>query len=333
MKLLVIGDPHFKKDNTLTMTKVSNEILAIATARKPELIVCLGDVLDTHEKIHLEPFSQAVNFLERLADLAPLILLVGNHDRLNNSDFCSDRSPFLGFRHHPRITLVDLPVWKGDFIYVPYVPNGRFLEALNMIGYDPSNASKHPKCIFAHQEFRGAKMGAIESKDGDFWDSSWPQVISGHIHDHQIINNVYYVGTPVQHNYGESANKAVLWYDSIGDELERIPLTSVPLKRIVHLWMEDLNDFQKKLPEGFSIRVILHVQPTEELAVKKDPRYQALSMMVDKIKVKPDVEPKEGLEATVHTLVKKNELSLTRLMLDLLEDEETRRIFQEEIVT
>lgn len=328
MNVLVIGDPHFKKDNTLTMEKVALEILLVAETRKPDLIVCLGDVLDTHEKIHLEPFTQATVFLEKLAEVAPLILLIGNHDRLNNSDFCSYKSPFLGFRNHPRITLVDEPMWRDNFIYVPYVPNGRFLDALKLVGYDPETSDKHPECIFAHQEFLGCKMGAIESKNGDLWKDIYPQVISGHIHDYQVVGKVYYVGTPVQHNYGESADKAVLWYPS----MERIKLNSVPLKRIVHLWVEDLDHFHDKLPAGFSLRVILHVQPTEELSIKKDPRFQALVSSVDKIKIKPDVEPKEGLEATVHTLVKNHSLSVSKIVLDLLDDLESRKLFEEEIM-
>ncbi len=44
---------------------------------------------------------------------------------------------------------------------------------------------KNVNCIFAHQEFYGCKMGAIESIEGDKWDHSFPLVIRGHIHSEQ----------------------------------------------------------------------------------------------------------------------------------------------------
>ncbi len=53
---------------------------------------------------------------------------------------------------------------------VPYVPPGRFVEALNIID---NEWWKNVNCIFAHQEFYGCKMGAIESIEGDKWDHSF----------------------------------------------------------------------------------------------------------------------------------------------------------------
>ena len=81
-------------------------------------------------------------------------------------------------------------MFVSKFLFVPYVPPGRFVEALET--YKNINW-KDVDCIFAHQEFYGCKMGAILSEEGDKWESKWPLVVSGHIHSRQWINkNIYY---------------------------------------------------------------------------------------------------------------------------------------------
>ena len=68
-------------------------------------------------------------------------------------------------------------------------------------------------CIFAHQEFRGCKMGKEISK-GDEWNAEYPLVISGHIHDYQIVGkNILYPGSSIQHTYTETHNKRIWLVD------------------------------------------------------------------------------------------------------------------------
>ena len=96
---------------------------------------------------------------------------------------------------------------KGyNFAFVPYVPPGRFMDALNTIDGSLNDFS----AIFCHQEFYGAKMGAIISQSGDIWDINKPLIISGHIHDYdRLQNNIIYVGTPIQHAFGDKSDKTV----------------------------------------------------------------------------------------------------------------------------
>src|SRR5690606_19100290 len=61
-----------------------------------------------------------------------------------------------------------------------------------------------------HQEFLGCNLGIKKSEEGDPWDENYPLVISGHIHDYQkLAENLIYVGTPYQINFGEPHQKAV----------------------------------------------------------------------------------------------------------------------------
>src|SRR3990167_4630328 len=173
MRIFVLGDPHFKKDNLHIFEGICNEILSIIDERKPDLCVCLGDTLDTHDRIYLRAQTMAMRFFADIARRCPLIILIGNHDRENNSDFMSKVHPFVGLESHPNIIVVYTSIRETreghNFIYVPYVPPGRFMEALNSINYSPSTSVDHPDLIFCHQEFNGCNMGMVVSTKGDVW--------------------------------------------------------------------------------------------------------------------------------------------------------------------
>lgn len=228
---LAIGDPHFKVANIRETTEMVTKIVALAQTRKPTFIVVLGDVLDRHETIHVSPLERATDFLHQLREIAPLYVLIGNHDRPNNSNFLTSEHPFNALKDWPNTIVVDRVV-RGTigthkFLWVPYVPPGRFMEALNTVPVEDIttalnelslNQSDRPTplrgitAVFAHQEFRGAKMGAIISSEGDEWPLSYPQVFSGHIHDYDELQaNLRYTGTPMQHAFGDRDDKTVSW--------------------------------------------------------------------------------------------------------------------------
>src|ERR1700677_1968587 len=164
---LVIGDPHFKISNIIETQAMIASIMIQANKKRPDIIVVLGDVLDRHESIHVSPLTRAVNFLKSLTEITPTYVLIGNHDLKNNQQFLSDEHPFVSLKYwHQNMTIVSTTLMvniKGqNLVFVPYVPPGRFLEALNLCqGWESATA------IFAHQEFFGCQMGAICSTDGD----------------------------------------------------------------------------------------------------------------------------------------------------------------------
>jgi len=117
---------------------------------------------------------------------------------------------------------------------------------------------KKSTCIFAHQEFKGAKMGAIISEEGDPWSLDLPLVISGHIHDYDHLQtNIIYTGTPIQHAFGDRSDKTVSWFTfngSGGFHEERINL-KLPKKIIIRVPYDQIED--TSLPENTEIKVIV----------------------------------------------------------------------------
>lgn len=227
VRALVIGDPHFQVSNLAEVETFCSNLLKLIEHIKPDIVVILGDFLHRHETIHVDPLCKAVKLLEEISKTVHVYLLIGNHDRRNNSDFMSEFHPFTAIKKWKDVTVIDKATkvnvtpkkrcgenaMGANFLFVPYVPDGRFAEALDTIDlkeFEDGWKSKYIDAIFAHQTFYGAKMGAIESKDGDRWDPEWPLVISGHIHDHDHLQpNILYTGAPMQHAFGDKANKTV----------------------------------------------------------------------------------------------------------------------------
>lgn len=254
MNILVIGDPHFKVCNAKEMTSLCDQIIELVKTRHPDFIVILGDTLDRHESIHMSPLCQSVEFLRQLQDLSFLYVIIGNHDRKNNRDFLSDEHPFTALKYWNNTQIIDvvkiIKITKNQkkykFTMVPYVYPGRFMEALDTV-----SKWENSTCIFCHQEFEGAQMGPVISIDGDKWSPTLPYIISGHIHDyHKVHDNILYVGTPIQHKFGDSDDKIIIFL-TIDQKItnhdnciyEKIAL-KLPLKKIIHLNVADVPTFR-----------------------------------------------------------------------------------------
>lgn len=261
MNVLVVGDPHFKENNLMITRLMSDKIIDIAKERQPNFIIVLGDVLDTHEQINMYAYNNAIYFLRALQDIAPLYVLIGNHDRVNNQVFLTDEHIFTALHYWNNTTIVHDTLEKTidgcSFVFVPYVPTGRFQEALTRVNYTNATA------IFCHQEFKGAQMGAKKSLHGDDWPDTYPLVISGHIHDYCLLQkNLLYPGTPIQHRFGESEDKAIIMatFNNNDFTYERIDL-GLPKKKIINLEIDKINDYV--LDENIEAKIMIHCKTTD----------------------------------------------------------------------
>ena len=125
-------------------------------------------------------------------------------------------------------------------------------------------------------------MGVIESIEGDKWPLSYPEVISGHIHDKQKPQkNIYYTGSCMQHAFGESHDKTIAWltFEDNGYNktysTEEISL-NLPKKRIVYLEVEDLEDYVVPETEDM-LRLTVSGTREEFKAFKKTKKYQQMA--------------------------------------------------------
>jgi len=275
-RALIVGDIHFKTKNVLRAREFVNACIAAAEQYKPDFIVLLGDILDTHEIVRTQPYKIATEFIEELSKIAEVFVLIGNHDYINQLQFLTENHPFNPLKKWDNVTIVDKVVDRviGDkqFTFVPFVPPGRFVEAL-----DTCVDWKSSECIFAHQEFKGCKMGAMISICGDEWKDSYPKVISGHIHNEQKIGgNIWYTGSAIQHSFGEESNKFI-WSVEWGDKqsIEKVDL-GLKRKKMIYTSMEDVEKYMTKSFKNEEIKMNIKGRMEEFKVFRKSKNYAEL---------------------------------------------------------
>ena len=275
VKSVVIGDPHFRVDNIQEVDMFIERITALVIKEAPDFVVCLGDLLHTHERVHTIVLNKAYDFIKRMSEITKTFVLVGNHDYIQNQQFLTQNHWMNGMKEWNNVVIVDSVVEynvKGcSFIFTPYVPNGRFADALSTCKTWPSVT-----CIFAHQEFYGCKMGAIISVDGDKWDESNPEIISGHIHSKQRPQkNIYYPGASIQTAFGESEDNIipVVTFSVSGYSANEVDL-DLPKKKIVYT---DLESVESMSSVDKNIKLSISGSDYNEFkAFKKTEKYKEL---------------------------------------------------------
>jgi len=297
-KILCIGDPHFKTDNEVEVNMFIERIISLLEKEQPDLCVILGDVLHTHENVHVSPLNKAYEFITKVKNIAETVVLVGNHDMINQTQYLTKNHWMNGMKEWDNLTIVDTVIKKtiGDntFYFSPYTPNGRFVEALNTLDEEWRNAT----CIFAHQEFLGSKFGGIISTHGDAWDEKFPQVISGHIHGRQTPqSNILYTGSALQNCFGESDKNTISIFNfsssqQEGEEKlqENIYVKEVdlllPRKKIIYVDISKMENFV--LPENQDkIKVTIKGDADLLKEFKKSKKYKDLLKNKAKIVFKP----------------------------------------------
>ena len=343
LNILCIGDIHIQTSNTVDIKKFTEKVYEYIKINNEiiDIIVLMGDILHTHERLHTIPFNIANNMIEQLSKIKPLYILVGNHDYINNSQFLTDNHWMNCFKNKHNIFVVDKTIIYNhnnlNVIMSPYVPDGRFIESLNLSQTTNNFNWKKADCVLAHQLFDGAKMGAIVAENVEKWDESFPYLISGHIHDKQKLqNNLYYTGSSIQHAFGESHDKTIcLVKIDTSIQLEEIDL-DLPKKQILYYDIETIDPSINKENE-IEIEKILKILDTcnthykititgnfEQFKVfKKNPVYTKLQKNDTKIVFKNklvDILNKKHLINT--TLENSSNLSFQDILYELVKNDE-----------
>ena len=325
MSCIIIGDPHFQVTNIPEVNAFIESIEKHTIQKNPDFIVILGDVLHTHERIHSIPLNKAYEFIDKMRKIAKTYVLVGNHDMQNNQNFLEPNHWMNGLKEWENVVIVDTVIHENifgyNFVFCPYVPVGRFEEALNTCSFQWKSA----KCIFAHQEFYGCKMGAITSIEGDIWNDCFPNVISGHIHSKQTLKNIYYCGSSMQIAFGESSENVIPYItfnESNTYVLEENNL-ELPRKKIVYI---DIDNIHKYAPKNTTDKIKLTVSGSyEEFKVlKKTQKYKELLEEGVKIAFKPVL-----LEKNYNTQLKNTDfLSILNTLVEEKKDENIYKIYK-----
>lgn len=277
MKILCIGDIHIKPTNVHLVDLLEDQVVSAVKTQKITHVVLLGDILDTFERLHTQALNRAYQFIQNIRVHAVVYILVGNHDLINNQQFLTTQHWMNALKDWSNVIIVDTVISLESVLFVPYVPVGRFQEALETCSTLDWKSADY---IFAHQEFKGCKMGAVVSVHGDDWLDSFPMVISGHIHDRQTPqDNIYYIGASIQNSFGDQSLPILLVIDVFTREFTEMPL-ELPRKKTVYLDIDKAHTIQ---PEQLlketnldTVRVVVKCDYEEFKVFTQTPEYDKL---------------------------------------------------------
>lgn len=197
IRTLIVGDPHLDvrrlDDNRVFLDKI------IELSNTHEATIILGDCFNNFAVIRSEILNQW-NYFFNFAQ-HKVICLVGNHDYAGQQGGSHALSPF----HAPDRDVWVVDDWTkiGDAYYAPFMRDDKAFEA-------KCKEIPNGSVLFCHQSFLGARFSSgFEDPNGANAEcvKHLSNVISGHIHTNQRIQNVWYPGTPYQNNFGEAGEK------------------------------------------------------------------------------------------------------------------------------
>ncbi|KAL7272822.1 hypothetical protein RUND412_004354 [Rhizina undulata] len=215
----LFSDIHFQTNDLPRIVATAEWIIDTFRASKVSQIICLGDVLNTRESVNVQALSATVRFLDSLKSIAPVHILLGNHD--------------MNLRHSARVSSLDyLDTDQGITVYrdvtavevdgvrclmVPWAEN--HLEVVERLKHILPE-EKQAMLMFGHLAVSGAITQPFSSKRSHHRQHvgvlrgshlvDFKSVFLGHFHHHQRLGReapVWYVGAPMQHDFRDKSDE------------------------------------------------------------------------------------------------------------------------------
>lgn len=270
MKLLCVGDIHCKASNLPAFRELMRRVRLLALSQHVDAVWLSGDVFDRHAEVHVACVEAAQSAVTSLAEVCPVWASVGNHDCATNAEPIGSPHALMVLRGIQGLTIIDKGTQIGSVVLAPYRPPGELISHLD----DVVPGWRACRVVMCHQEMRGVKVGPIASERGDNWDATLPLAVCGHIHDRQwLAPNVYYVGTPMNHTFGETLDKTVSILNLEDMSIQEISL-GLPRKLTIDVSVDSILDL--KLPDEDQARVRVSGPSASLLGAKKDKKVAKL---------------------------------------------------------
>ena len=235
-KVLLFADAHVhthKKsfDRLKDCLTALDWVFETAKQRKIKNIIFAGDLFQDRQKIEVVTYSSTFDVLLKHCDGSiNLWLLLGNHDLWYHDKW--DISSVIPFSALPNVTVINkacsLTIDDTNVDFLPYTSNP--IDYLK----DFKKSKKGLRTLIGHLAVHGAELNTLYHSladvvlehDGDMVKvgpelfKPWDKVFLGHYHGAQQIENIEYIGSPLQLTFGEAfQEKHIIVYDlKTGDQ-------------------------------------------------------------------------------------------------------------------
>ncbi len=317
MRYLCVGDPHLKI-STMEVAKKFLDFLQLTEAsEKPDGVIVMGDLFDTHSVMRVEILNLWINYLKQAK--TPHILIKGNHDETAPG---SNIHALVALEAYA--TVIDEPqVWNG-LGFIQYLhTEGEFKMAVDSI-------ADQTDVLFCHQTFQGAQYeNGFYDPNGFATDclKGFQMVISGHIHKFQTLENIVYVGSPYAANFGDAGqDKYVFIYDAQLKKLVKaipVPLPKYTVKTfesagdVLSTTMDSNLDSYRFVVKDTKIAIAALVDSKAFKDLKKKYRITFVPEYTDMIAKTIRISEKSSLQEMLETYVgsmMKTDLDKTKLI-------------------
>lgn len=247
---LMYSDLHIRPERLDDCESVLEEIHKIALQIRAKTgknitIVNGGDTFNTRGVINTRCFDVVARHWKRWKDDGfSQIVLVGNHDQ---EDRDGQIHPYMSFKDWSGFSVVDEPETINGVDFYPYIPIEKVKDSIESL--KPARS----KDAVVHWGIRGAQRNDSNVDNEGVplnWISHYRNVFSGHYHYRNSFENVQYIGSPLQQNFGEmSQEKGVLLYDLEKNKRQFVELRKPPKHFEVSIRWEDGKQVWDR-PEG-----------------------------------------------------------------------------------
>ena len=264
MKFAHISDTHIKNlKYHYEYRIIFEQLYEKLREEEPDYIIHTGDVAHTKTQISPEYVDMCSQFFENLANIAPTYAILGNHDgNLKNSSRQDALTPIFNALGHPNLHLLKN---SGE----TNINDKVCLNVLSVFDREnwikPTNSDKINIALY-HGSISNCKtdVGWVMLNGEDTMEifDGFDFAMLGDIHRRQILDDagrIWYAGSTVQQNHGESNDKGILIWDiQSKDDWDVEPVVFKNPKPFITLELTPKGRMPKgaNVPEGARLRIV-----------------------------------------------------------------------------
>jgi len=229
------------------------------TTNENDLIVLTGDIVHSKTDVTPELVNEVQDFLKALCDIAPVLMIPGNHDaNLNNSHRMDALTPIVNAMANPRLEYceksailrlnnVDFYHWSVFDTAENYPFPLEDSQTRIALYHGPVNDSSTEVGFVIENESM-----KVENFNG------FDMVLLGDIHKTQFLNpqkTIAYPGSLIQQNHGEERNHGYLLWEVNSRLAEFVPIENDTAFYTVDIDSGNYTPIDETLPKNLYLRV------------------------------------------------------------------------------
>jgi len=275
MKILTISDPHFHpfqqfsevvsgtSSRLLDVKKVFDAAVDLGVKEGCELMLIPGDIFHVRGAIRPSTINVVLDCFERAQENFPVVVIPGNHDmedkggRATAIDFLRTLNNVYVMGSSSRIAIRGVSICG-----IPYQPSLSDFEEV-VLGME--EYLHNCNIVMIHQGVddladKGVPETGLTVKKLQEYFGKKATIIAGHYHRPVSKKNVYQIGAPLQHNFGDEGQKRGAWIFELDSEnnfklAEFFPINITPRFETVGADYESVLASNPKKFDGAFLRV------------------------------------------------------------------------------